>query len=72
MAYWLLKSEPSSFSWDDQVHKGAKGEKTMKTEGFQILHRVIWHNLRGSRLGVDDCGGIGIKQCITVLLALYH
>ncbi len=26
MAYWLLKTEPSTFSWDDQVKKGAKGE----------------------------------------------
>lgn len=25
MAYWLLKSEPSVWSWDDQVHAGAKG-----------------------------------------------
>ena len=26
MAYWLVKSEPDSFSWDQQVAKGAKGE----------------------------------------------
>jgi len=26
MAYWLMKSEPDTFSWDDQVKKGAKGE----------------------------------------------
>jgi predicted RNA-binding protein with PUA-like domain len=26
MAYWLVKSEPSSWSWDDQVKRGAKGE----------------------------------------------
>jgi predicted RNA-binding protein with PUA-like domain len=26
MAYWLVKSEPDSFSWDNQVKKGAKGE----------------------------------------------
>jgi predicted RNA-binding protein with PUA-like domain len=26
MAYWLMKSEPSTWSWDDQVKKGAKGE----------------------------------------------
>ena len=25
MAYWLLKSEPSSWSWDEQVAAGAKG-----------------------------------------------
>jgi predicted RNA-binding protein with PUA-like domain len=27
MAYWLLKSEPSTWSWDDQVNKGDKGEQ---------------------------------------------
>lgn len=26
MAYWLVKSEPSVWSWDQQVEKGAKGE----------------------------------------------
>ena len=26
MAFWLVKSEPSTWSWDQQVAKGAKGE----------------------------------------------
>ena len=26
MAYWLLKTEPESFSWDDQLERGGKGE----------------------------------------------
>jgi len=26
MAYWLLKTEPGTFSWDDQVKRGARGE----------------------------------------------
>ncbi|MBI1359941.1 MAG: EVE domain-containing protein [Alphaproteobacteria bacterium] len=26
MAYWLVKSEPDAFSWDDQVKRGKKGE----------------------------------------------
>jgi predicted RNA-binding protein with PUA-like domain len=26
MNYWLVKSEPTSWSWDQQVAKGAKGE----------------------------------------------
>jgi predicted RNA-binding protein with PUA-like domain len=26
MSYWLLKSEPEAFSWDQQVKRGAKGE----------------------------------------------
>ncbi|HKJ60777.1 MAG TPA: EVE domain-containing protein, partial [Hyphomicrobiales bacterium] len=27
MAYWLFKSEPGTWSWSDQVGKGAKGEE---------------------------------------------
>ena len=26
MAHWLLKTEPETFSWDDQVKRGRKGE----------------------------------------------
>ena len=26
MNYWLMKSEPSSWSWDDQVARGDEGE----------------------------------------------
>jgi predicted RNA-binding protein with PUA-like domain len=26
MNYWLIKSEPDAWSWDQQVEKGAKGE----------------------------------------------
>ena len=26
MNYWLIKSEPDAWSWDDQVKKGAKGD----------------------------------------------
>jgi predicted RNA-binding protein with PUA-like domain len=26
MSYWLLKSEPDAFSWDELVKRGAKGE----------------------------------------------
>ena len=26
MPYWLMKSEPDAWSWDQQVTKGAKGE----------------------------------------------
>ena len=26
MSHWLLKTEPETFSWDNQVEKGAAGE----------------------------------------------
>jgi len=27
MAFWLFKTEPGTFSWDDQVRAGSKGEQ---------------------------------------------
>ena len=26
MEYWLMKSEPSTWSWENQIKEGAKGE----------------------------------------------
>ncbi len=34
MAYWLLKTEPEEFSWDDQVKRGAKGETWSGVRNF--------------------------------------
>ena len=34
MAYWLLKTEPEEFSWDDQVKCGAKGETWSGVRNF--------------------------------------
>lgn len=34
MAYWLLKTEPKEFSWDDQVKSGAKGETWSGVRNF--------------------------------------
>src|SRR4029453_19361084 len=34
MAYWLVKSEPSTWSWDMQVAKGAKGEAWTGVRNF--------------------------------------
>ena len=34
MAYWLLKTEPEEFSWDDQVKRGAKGEAWTGVRNF--------------------------------------
>src|SRR5438105_11305357 len=35
MAYWLLKSEPDSYSWDDQVKKGVKGDAWTGVRNFR-------------------------------------
>ena len=35
MAYWLFKSEPSTWSWDDQVGKGDAGEEWDGVRNYQ-------------------------------------
>ena len=35
MAYWLFKSEPSTWSWDDQVAKGDTGEEWDGVRNYQ-------------------------------------
>ncbi|MEM7489263.1 MAG: EVE domain-containing protein [Pseudomonadota bacterium] len=35
MRYWLFKSEPSTWSWDDQVAKGAAGEEWDGVRNYQ-------------------------------------
>jgi predicted RNA-binding protein with PUA-like domain len=34
MAYWLLKTEPDTFSWDHQLERGAKGEPWSGVRNF--------------------------------------
>ena len=40
MAYWLLKTEPEEFSWDDQVKRGAKGEPWSGVRNFQAARNM--------------------------------
>ncbi|MCE9522013.1 MAG: EVE domain-containing protein [Alphaproteobacteria bacterium] len=35
MAYWLMKSEPETWSWAQQVKKGAKGEPWSGVRNYQ-------------------------------------
>lgn len=35
MRYWLFKSEPSTWSWDDQVAKGDAGEEWNGVRNYQ-------------------------------------
>lgn len=35
MPYWLFKSEPSTWSWDDQVAKGGSGEEWDGVRNYQ-------------------------------------
>ena len=40
MAYWLFKSEPNTWSWDDQKKKGAKGEPWNGVRNYQANNNM--------------------------------
>ena len=48
-AYWLMKSEPDAFSWDNLVSKGAKGEPWSGVRNFTARN-----NMKDMQLG-DLC-----------------
>lgn len=41
MHYWLVKSEPSVWSWDQQVAKGAKGEAWTGVRNFTARQNLV-------------------------------
>src|SRR5918997_906913 len=46
MPYWLYKSEPSSWSWDDQVAEGEKG-----TAWTGVRNHTAKNNLQAMQVG---------------------
>ena len=46
MRYWLFKSEPSVWSWDDQVARGEAGEEWDGVRNYQARN-----NMREMKLG---------------------
>ncbi|HUF88310.1 MAG TPA: EVE domain-containing protein [Thermohalobaculum sp.] len=46
MAYWLFKSEPHTWSWDDQVAKGRAGEEWDGVRNYQARN-----NMKAMRTG---------------------
>lgn len=46
MAYWLFKSEPSAWSWDQQVAKGETGEEWGGVRNYQARN-----NMRQMKIG---------------------
>jgi len=46
MAYWLFKTEPGEWSWDDQVQAGAKG-----SEWTGVRNPVARNNLQAMKKG---------------------
>ncbi|HEY6024514.1 MAG TPA: EVE domain-containing protein [Pseudolabrys sp.] len=41
MAYWLMKSEPDSWSWDQQAAKGVKGEVWSGVRNHQAKQNLM-------------------------------
>jgi predicted RNA-binding protein with PUA-like domain len=46
MAYWLFKSEPDTWSWDQQVAKGEDGEEWNGVRNYQARN-----NMRAMKIG---------------------
>ncbi len=46
MAFWLFKSEPDTWSWEDQKKKGAAGEEWTGVRNYQARN-----NMRSMKLG---------------------
>ncbi len=67
MAYWLFKSEPGSWSWDDQVKKGDKGEEWTGVRNHTAKLNML--SMRPDDLGffyhsVDEKKIVGIVRVI--------
>ena len=71
MNYWLMKSEPSSWSWDDQQAKGDEGEGWDGVRNYQASN-----NMKAMQIGdlaffyhsVNEKQIVGIVEVIE----LYH
>jgi predicted RNA-binding protein with PUA-like domain len=67
MAYWLLKTEAETFSWDDQVKQGAKGEPWTGVRNF-TARRNLKEMKKGDRAFFYHSGGerqiVGVVEVI--------
>jgi predicted RNA-binding protein with PUA-like domain len=67
MAYWLFKSEPGAWSWEQQVRRGAKGEPWSGVRNYQANNNM--KAMRKGDLGffyhsVDEKRIVGIVEVI--------
>lgn len=71
MAYWLLKSEPSSWSWDDQLAKGDAGEGWDGVRNYQAANNM-------KAMAIGDRGffyhSVNEKQIVGIveIIETYH
>ena len=68
MAYWLVKSEPSAFSWDDLVRRGAKGEPWTGVRNHSAKQNLM-RMRKGDRAffyhSVDEKAVVGVAEVKT-------
>lgn len=67
MAYWLFKTEPSAWSWENQKKKGAKGEPWSGVRNYQAANNM--KAMQKGDLGffyhsVDEKQVVGIVEVI--------
>ncbi len=69
MAFWLFKTEPGTFSWDDQVRAGSKGE-----EWNGVRNALAQKNMRMMKVG--DLGffyhSVHEKQIVGVVKVVHE
>jgi predicted RNA-binding protein with PUA-like domain len=67
MAYWLMKTEPEEFSWDDCVKRGAKGEPWTGVRNF-TARRHMKEMTKGDRAFFYHTGNekriVGVAEAI--------
>ena len=71
MAYWLFKSEPSSWSWQNQIDRGDAGEGWDGVRNYQAANNM-------KAMAIGDLGffyhSVNEKQIVGIIevCALYH
>jgi predicted RNA-binding protein with PUA-like domain len=72
VAYWLLKTEPEEFSWDDQVKRGAKGEAWSGVRNF-TARRYLKEMKKGEKFFFYHTGDekqvVGVGEVISEAFA---
>jgi predicted RNA-binding protein with PUA-like domain len=64
MAYWLMKSEPGEWSWEDQKKEGAKGAEWDGVRNYQARN-----NMRAMKTGdlAFFYHSVGEKACVGIV-----
>src|ERR671915_1751996 len=67
MAYWLLKTEPEEYSWDDLKKKGAKGDAWTGVRNFTARNHLKAMK-KGDRAFIYHTGGekqvVGVAEVV--------